>query len=267
MQHKIIFFTYGNGQNFKYSRYHLKNLAINSEIFHKTYSFKFNDIDRNFRTKYKYIFDMERGNGYWIWKVYFLKELLSQISNNDLIVYMDAGSIFNNRGRKRFFEYVDMLTASEFNNFRIKSLNGHIEKFYTVKETFDYFNIDQNSTYGNSLQFEAGHLIFKKDKKINQYIAEFFKAIDNDNDLITDRYNHNQEPYFIENRHDQSLLSILSKIYGCVSIDNETDFRENREIQYDYPFLALRRKNHGTKDKLKLITNYKKERIKPKYFI
>jgi len=30
--------------------------------------------------------------------------------------------------------------------------------------------------------------------------------------------------------------------------------------------LALRRKGHGLKDQIKLITNYKNERYKPKFF-
>ena len=37
-------------------------------------------------------------------------------------------------------------------------------------------------------------------------------------------YNNNQIKEFIENRHDQSILSVMSKKYGSEIIENETYF-------------------------------------------
>ena len=39
---------------------------------------------------------------------------------------------------------------------------GFIEKNYTYKELFDYFNIFTDSQFGNSLQLQAGHMFLKK---------------------------------------------------------------------------------------------------------
>ena len=38
----------------------------------------------------------------------------------------------------------------------------HIEKIWTIKEIFDYFNIDINSNISNTGQYVGGILIMKK---------------------------------------------------------------------------------------------------------
>ena len=55
--------------------------------------------------------------------------------------------------------------------------------------------------------------------------------------LITDKYNHiNKHDAFKENRHDQSIFSLLTKTLGGEIIPNETHFLDNKELQYNYPF-------------------------------
>ena len=267
MKQKIIFFTFSEGTQFKYSKFHLSKLAESSGIFNSVFSFSFKDISNDFKKKYHPILSQKRGAGYWLWKIYFLDHFSKELNQDDIIIYMDAGSIFNKNGKKKLNEYLDMLKDSEYGNFRIKSLPDHIEKYYSTKQLFEYFKIAPDNSLANSTQFEAGHMIFKNNLHTKSYIQEFIKVIDFDNNLITDFYNNYQNnEFFIENRHDQSIFSLLSKLYGCVFVDNETDFRDNPSIQYDYPFLALRRKGHGLKDQIKLITNYKNERYKPKFF-
>ena len=63
--------------------------------------------------------------------------------------------------------------------------------------------------------------------------------------IITDKYNsNNQIDGFKENRHDQSIL-LLTKKYGGVVIENETEFKSSLQEQFGAPFLAVK---HGVKD-------------------
>ena len=57
--------------------------------------------------------------------------------------------------------------------------------------------------------------------------------------LITDKYSGNQIEGYRSNRHDQSILSILSKIYGCEEKENEVWFKQKEKLQFEYPFLAV----------------------------
>ena len=68
--------------------------------------------------------------------------------------------------------------------------------------------------------------------------------------MITDKYQKNQNEGFIENRHDQSITSIIKKIYGTHLLENENQFQEKIHKQYDFPFLTVRRKGYGIKDKV-----------------
>ena len=72
--------------------------------------------------------------------------------------------------------------------------------------------------------------------------------------------------YFVENRHDQSIFSLLSKVYGCERIKNETEFKLRPSQQYDYPFLSVRTYGHGLKDKINFYINKKKFSRKIIYF-
>ena len=108
------------------------------------------------------------------------------------------------------------MNDSKFSNFRIESEEHHIEKYWTTKEIFNFLNIDINSNIANSTQFEGGHLIFKSNKDSKEYFNEYKKiARFFDENLITDFYNKEKQiDGFNENRHDQSIFSTLSKLYG-----------------------------------------------------
>ena len=59
--------------------------------------------------------------------------------------------------------------------------------------------------------------------------------------LFTDDYNNNQDYYFIDNRHDQSIFSVIRKIYKTILIKDETwwySFGGNETIRI--PFWATR---------------------------
>ena len=110
-------------------------------------------------------------------------------------------------------------------------------------------------------------MIFKKNYDSMEYFKEYIGVIDHDMYLISDKFNSiNQAEGFIENRHDQSIFSLLSKIRGCVSIENETNFSSDPTKQYEYPFLSVRTYGHGLKDKLKFKINYQKKYDLPVFF-
>ena len=97
-------------------------------------------------------------------------------------------------------------------------------------------------------------------------LNEFEKVISHDVDLITDKYSNNQILGFKQNRHDQSIFSLISKIYGCVELENEVWFKDNPENQYEFPFLAVQRGPYSYSEKLKFYLFYKKHLKQTYYF-
>ena len=133
-----------------------------------------------------------------------------------------------------------MLQVSEFGNLRIENPKILLKNIGLQKSFFSYFNVSVDSDIGNSAQLLGGHLLFKKNKHTENFLNEFFKLVDFDQNLITDFTKKNQIINFKENRHDQSIFSLLTKIFGGVILENETFFESNSLEQKDYPFLSVK---------------------------
>jgi len=121
---------------------------------------------------------------------------------------------------------------------------GHIEHTWTTKQIFQHFNLDLNSDYGTSGQINATVLIMKKNEKLMKIIDECFNVLTRNKFLFTDHYNReNQESCFTDNRHDQSVLSIVRKIHGSIVLGDETWFVPfGNEESLKYPFWATRKR-------------------------
>ena len=163
------------------------------------------------------------------------------MKQNDLLVYSDSGSSFNKMGKERFLHYIDLINNSGKGNLRFRM--EFIENEWTTKEIFNYFNLQPNSSFGTSGQFHATHMIFKKNENSLEILNSFRELLNKDPFLITDKYNNNSQiDSFKDNRHDQSILSLLSKIYGCVEVNkDETCMANILENQENYPFYKERR--------------------------
>jgi len=201
------------------------------------------DISKDFKEKYKDILSMSRGGGYWIWKLNIIKDAINNINDNEYLIYLDAGSTINKHGKKRFFEYIDKLENSD-SDYGILSFQMHHNEYkYTTKEIFNYFDVNSDSDIFKSGQYMATALIMKKNKHLINLLKVYEKCLYDNQLLITDKYNNeNQHKNFKGNRHDQSLFSIIRKIYGSeVIMGDETwvpPFGKFKSMKY--PFWGTR---------------------------
>ena len=266
MKQKKYFLTYNSSKDFNFSNRHLINLIEHSNIFDGVFNYSRKDLSSEFVTKYKDILNMPRGGGYWLWKVDIIGQLLNKINDNDILLYMDSGSTFNFRGKEKFNEYCAELNSSDYGLLNFSQ--NFIEKHWTTKNIFDYFNVDLNSEIANSSQLQATNLIFRKNKHSIELLNEFINLLDEDRYLITDKYNSSQTyENFIENRHDQSIFSLLLKIYGSLQFKDETHFKNRESKQYSYPILSTRHSQQNLLFKTIFYLNYKKASTSPRYFI
>lgn len=200
------------------------------------------DLSKEFREKYKNILNQKRGAGYWIWKLDIIKNRLKDISDNDFLIYLDAGCSINAKGKERFYEYINLLKNSDEGIISFQM--HHIEKIWTTKQIFHYFNLEPESDIGNTGQYIATILIMKKNKKLLDLFTQYEKLLEHNKQLITDFYNKkNQNKYFKDNRHDQSILSLLRKKNGSIVIPDENWFENfNDKKCLKYPFWTTRYK-------------------------
>ena len=102
-------------------------------------------------------------------------------------------------------------------------------------DIFDYLQITNTNNHYHSNQLIAGAFILRKCEHTRKIINEWYTITENYH-LIDDSPsilpNDNS---FSENRHDQSIFSLLRKKYGTISIIDETNqwrWDENEYIHF-----------------------------------
>jgi hypothetical protein len=218
---KIHFVTYGDDTYFR-AKKRLQTQA-KSFNFESINIFGPDDLTDGFKQKYKNVLQLKRGAGYCIWKVDVITQILNKVKENDIVIYADAGCVLNDNGKDRLNEYINMLNESPYGNlgFALK----HREKVWTTNRLFEYFGTNSETDLGSSYQIMATIMIYKKCKHTTDLFEEFYKLLDHDMYLITDKYNQetmNKRNDFKDTRYDQSIFSLLRKIYGCKILDDET---------------------------------------------
>jgi hypothetical protein len=74
-------------------------------------------------------------------------------------------------------------------------------------------------------------------------IDKEIKALYDNPLMFTDHYNNNQESYFKDNRHEQSIFSVIRKMHNPILLEDETWFNTfGNEKSLKYPFWATRKK-------------------------
>lgn len=152
-----------------------------------------------------------RGFGYWIWKPQIILQCLYQMEHGDILLYVDAGCHINRAGKNMFLAYIEEVKRHPSGFLVFGARKGSLERQYTKGDIFSYFNIRDDDIY-NSGQIHATAFFLRKDDH-TQKIIEYWKEVMMEHrDLIDDSLSITPNALdFKENRHDQSVFSILMK--------------------------------------------------------
>ena len=221
-EYKIVAITYAN-EDYKLQLKFNKFTAKKVGKVDKFYSYTPQDIDFNFRKENENILSYQRGNGYWLWKPYFiLKTLNEKLNYGDYLIYTDAGILYINKVQIA----INFMISKKAEMWVIR-LNT-IEKHYTKRDAFLLLNAD-SPIYTDTYQFMAGIQIYKKTKFTEKFLEKLI-YFSKDRRIITDEPNTLGLPNFegfIENRHDQSVLSLLTKKFGLAGSDKVNKTSKN----------------------------------------
>ena len=248
-KYKIVAISYGSEQYDKQLEYNGKS-ALEIAKVNEFYGYKPKDIDHEFREKNKYILDKGRGNGYWLWKPYFLyKTLTEKLNYGDYLIYADAAIMYVDSAKK----LVDFLKEKKLDMYLHRL--PHLERQYTKRDAFILLGVDQ-PFYAETGQFNAAFQIYRKTKFTEFFLGEYLYYAQ-DKRIITDDSNElgvsNYED-FRDHRHDQSILSLLTKKYGQVNA-NKTNLDINliKNYQEVMPtiFCHYRQRGVGSYEDLK----------------
>ena len=161
-----------------------------------------------------------RGYGYWIWKPYIILQELNKLQDGDILVHLDIHCHLNII-KDKFNDIINELNNQSiilgncgFNDYMYTTtkLRKHIEKQLRYKFTKQELQ---------HVQYESGIQFIKNDKYSRNFIKTWFDLMLSGLDYVSDMYNNDRSNHktFVENRHDQSVISLLYKYNKLKYID------------------------------------------------
>lgn len=186
-------------------------------------------LDKDFKKHFKDKLLPIRGFGYWVWKPKIILESMNKIKDGDILIYADIGCHFvkKNKFMRRFRKYIKLTEKYDALTFY---LTWSVEKKWTKETLFRYFKVEKNKKITDTHQRLATVIFMKKTKRNTEILEKYLKVFYDDFSLVDDSASEAaNDIHFIEHRHDQSVFSVLSKIYNLYSIKHrELEAKFNR---------------------------------------
>ena len=209
----ISFITYGNDK-FKLAKERIKREAEEMGVFNgKIRIYTPEDLSPEFTKPLAETLKEYRGGGYWLWKPYIIKDMLQQLNQDDILLYVDCGCTLQPKGAQRIKEYAEMISKASGKSILGMELPFK-ESLWTSSAIFDHFGVTPEDERWNSNQILTGTHMYRKCKESLDFIDAWLDIAMNHPRLFTDDDNEESKrrfPGFMENRHDQSIFSILIK--------------------------------------------------------
>ncbi len=209
---RTIMLCYAN-YNYYLAQQRLLASARQFNDFDEYYAFAPWDVDSDFRKTHAKIFENTRGDGYWLWKPYFINQMLDNMAEGEILFYIDSDAYFID-SCKPLIELCRQ-EQTPIISFSYNSPNNRPKKesIWTKRDCFIALDCD-SPEYSDSVQTITGYHLWRKSSLTVQLAKDWLYYMQNyhlASDSPSDMPNY---PGFIEHRHDQSVFSLLGKKYA-----------------------------------------------------
>jgi hypothetical protein len=179
---------------------------LKSKGFDKIYNYRAEDVKQgDFYLENKELLDLEKGDGYWVWKPKIILDTFNNMEFGDVLLYIDAGDKLNGdivNSLRDFFKTEDYYFTN-WNGVRIK------QKHATKRDCFVLMGCDEEK-YHDVAQVEAGIIGVKKTKEMITFFEEYLFFCRNKQIVSDDENIHGENfPGWQFHRWDQSILTNL----------------------------------------------------------
>ena len=212
---KYHFITFATDDHMSFA---IKNVesALSVGKFDTATIYTMNDLDEHFKYKNKYLLNFKRLAGYAVWKPYIILKKLLEIDENDILCYNDSKYIW----LKDVREYEkDILISRNIGGYLNKPNSGNnIEKQWTKFDAYALMNVKLGhikDNFSNTSQIWSGFLLLRRCFNSIRFVGEWL-TYNQDDRIVTDSKSifGPEDNIFTENRHDQTVLSLLFKKWG-----------------------------------------------------
>lgn len=190
----------------------------------KVFEYTFESLPDEFIKNHSRHFACSRGNGLWIWKPYVILDALSKIEDNDYLIYIDSGAAYVNN-----VSY--LIDAMEDQNCDIMPfVITPKEKQWSKRDAFILMECDSDEI-AESPQICGGYIVIKKSNHSVRIMEEYlryasdYRIVSEDKSVLGKDY-----AGFVENRHDQTVWSLLCKKEGILPFRDPSEFGLNPDF-------------------------------------
>jgi hypothetical protein len=210
---KYHFITFATPNFMSFAEENVKT-ALSVGGFDTAKIYTLDDIDDYFKVKNKFLFGHKK-HCFFVWKPYIILKRLLEIDEDDILCYNDSKYLWLKDVRE--FEK-DILNQKNIGIYLNKPNDGtYIEKQWTKFDAYCLIkNINNNLEYTkNTNQAWAGFILLRKKFNPIRFISEWL-TYNQDPRISSDIPSlfGSEDPMFNENRHDQTILSLLAKSWG-----------------------------------------------------
>lgn len=212
---KYHFITFATDDHMSFAQNNVKS-ALDIGGFDTATIYTLNDIDNYFKEKNSYILNQPRGSGYWLWKPYFIMKKILEVDEGDIVCYNDS----RYQWLKNIKELENQVLINKNIGVFVNKPNGdtHYEKKWTKLDALTLMWIPQGDFRNyvkKSHQAWAGLVLIRKSFNPVLFVGEWL-TYSKDPRIITDNKSlfGPEDKEFTENRHDQTVLSLLLKKWG-----------------------------------------------------
>ena len=217
---KIFFLSFGSTNSYGKSLERIKKQAESMHVFEKIFIYTESTMPKEFTDSHKdFIESNPRGYGYWIWKPFLIHHVLkNEMVDGDILIYADCGCTLLPTGLARLFEYC--ISAINSKNGIIGFELSYPEKKYTKMDTIIGMNAEH---LADTNQIMATEVILCKKTETTDIIKTWYDTcISNNYHYVDDSPSQiANSDIFVDNRHDQSIFSILMKLTDGTKIPGE----------------------------------------------
>ena len=189
----------------------------------------------DFWKKNGFILQQPRGAGYWIWKPYLILETFKSLEDGDVVLYSDAGlKVIGNLNP--LFKIAQEGPNGGKILFKLPPVDvpHHQAKTWTKRDAFILMNCDSKE-YWEAPMGNGAVSLWKKSSENIEFLKEWQRYL-RDPRIVTDDPNMCGNPNFLEfkdHRHDQSVLTLLSKKYNFELFRDPTQY--GNDFIEEYP--------------------------------
>lgn len=222
----ITLLNYANGQ-YRDSQRKNSRTGKSAGGFDRVLSYGPRDIDPAFYAANKAILDQVRGNGYWLWKPYFINRTLLDLPEDNWLFYCDSGSYFVHS----VHPLIDLAetTGSSILTFE----DRHPERKYAKRDALLLMDADRAEILDTNQRI-GGFSLWRNTAFTRQFTSDWLRFA-TDERILTDLPNtlgQANHPGFEDSRHDQTIYSILAKQHGIPAYRDPSQWGNDRTEEF-----------------------------------